>query len=126
MKRLPHKYFRNQKYKDSLIQKYRSGGNEYYPGCVRFLTKVPATNIKNHNVLRWGSDIYWNACHGRYEYWEMPDVPFTVIEEVSRRSLKEDRTRRNRQLRHNCSGKYFKNPQKSEYKKLYEFWWIVD
>ena len=41
-----HKYFRNQRYKNSIERKYNNGYNESYPNNIVFLSMIMAPSIE--------------------------------------------------------------------------------
>lgn len=127
MSELRHKYFRNQRYKQALLTKYYNGRNTYYPSSIIFITKEPATNIQPITYFGYtDTEFCRSKNHNRYEYWSRPDVQYTIIEKKVNRNLKWARKYLNRQIRHNCNGKKYKEPRNAEYRKLYELWWWVE
>lgn len=110
-----HKYFRNQKYKQKLMAKYYQGYNRSYPSNIVFISKDKATNINY-------PDIYFDKSHGRYVYWQKPDVPYSIQEKKYSLNKKWLRTSLNRRLRHVS---YDENIDHGRYRKLYEYWWVI-
>lgn len=79
-----HKYFRNQRYKQSLETKYNTNYNKYCnSNSIIFKTNELATNIQPNYDYRTGEDITafvrWDRNKGGYIYYERPDVPYTLI-----------------------------------------------
>lgn len=96
-----HKYFRNKKYKNSLINR--------------------DPNFKSPLYFYSDSEYYWNERLSRYEYYEKPSVKYSTILKRNKFSKKWYRTQLNRKLRHN------KKPYKNnEYRRLEELWWWID
>lgn len=126
-----HKYFRNQRYRAKLENKY--DGSHIYNGIV-VLTKEPATNQPIE--LDWygnakGPDYYYDRNRNRYEYFSpivKPDVSYTVLKicYVNRGNNYKTWLKkfRNRQFRHN--NKNWVSSERRSYQKLYEYWWDID
>lgn len=122
-----HKYFRNKRYKQSLEKKYDADYNWCCnPNSIIFKTNELATNIQPDYNYRTGEDITayvkWDRNRGGYNYYERPDVPYTLIHKhygCTRKkwykSYAAKRFRRN-------SNKLLNFSDKSLYKKVTNIW----
>lgn len=125
-----HKYFRNQRYKAKLENRFDKSW--VYNGIV-VVTKEPATNQPieldwrgNVRSADWNRSKNWN----RYEYYSpkvKPDVLYSVIKVCwinhSNNYKTWLRKFRNRQFRHN--NKDWVSSERRSYQKLYEYWWDI-
>lgn len=130
-----HKYFRNQKYKQKLeahaFARRRYWDFVYY----KVFTKEAPTNIPAEIDYRGnirGVDYWYEEADARYEFFtplrHKPDVPYCVREYLCCHKGGAYKTwlkkYRNRQLRRN--NRDWVSSSRSDYKKLYEYWWNID
>lgn len=120
MNKTRHKYFRNSKYKRTLLSKYYNGQNRHYPSNIVFISKEKSSN------QFYPPYVFWSDSHNRYEYYHKPDVQFSIIEKNRSFSKKYYRTCLNRKLRHNEGSRYLKEYKRNEYRRLYELQWWID
>jgi hypothetical protein len=112
-----HKYFRNQRYKNSLKRKYNDGYNESYPSNIIFLTEEPDPRAQRE--WGWGGDFKKKT---RYVYYAKPEVPYSMMEEQHgpcevKRFFKNYSNR----LVRRSSGCY----NGGSYKKVFDLWWTL-
>ena len=139
-----HKYFRNLRYKQKLESKY---DNRDYSWCrISFLTKEPDPRYAREYMFKW---IYHTYCrykgmtvdelierrleefrndkargHDYYEYYDRPEVPYTIKEWTDRPYGKKKKFYKKyttRILRH--TEEVYNH---SQYKKVFDLWWTID
>lgn len=114
-----HKYFRNQRYKNSLERKYNNGYNESYPSNIVFLTEDLDPRAKREEV--WGCNYDFKK-KTHYKYYARPEVPYTIIVEryrpsESKRFFKKYSNRVVRRSKGSYNG--------GSYKKVFDLWWTL-
>ena len=114
-----HKYFRNQRYKNSLERKYNNGYNKSYPSNIVFLTEEQDPRAEREDNWWWSYDFKKKTY---YKYYDRPEVSYTIIEEQSRPSNIKRFFKKysNRVVRRN------NDPYSGgAYKKAFELWWTL-
>jgi hypothetical protein len=114
-----HKYFRNQRYKNSLERKYNNGYNESYPSNIVFLTEEQDSRAKREATWWCSYDFKKKT---RYIYYAKPEVPYTIKEEHHKpckvkRFFKKYSNRVVRRTKDIYKGR--------SYKKVFDLWWTL-
>ncbi len=115
-----HKYFRNQRYKNSLERKYNNGYNESYPSNIVFLSKDPDPRAKREGAWWPWSHDFKKKTH--YKYYAKPEVPYTIMEEQYRPSeVKRFFKKHSNRVVRRSKGSY----NGGSYKKVFDLWWTL-
>ena len=114
-----HKYFRNQRYKNSLERKYNNGYNESYPNNIVFLTEEQDPRAKREENWLWSYDFKKKT---HYKYYARPEVHYTVMEEQYRQSeFKRFFKKYSNRVVRRSKGSY----RGGSYKKVFDLWWTL-
>lgn len=115
-----HKYLARQKY---LTKLEREAKKHNY--SVSYLTTEPDPGYqRRHATDRWFSHKPNSRGKTRYEYWEKPEINYTLIKRYNSRDYSKIKQSYKRQANKKIRSNY--NVAGANYKKFYDIAWQID